>query len=890
MKLCPVCGRTWEDDFRVCPIDGLVLPPPSADSDPYTGQTVGNAHVGKKIADGERGPVYLADSPNLGPVAVQFISPDKLSSPALAEAFQGAVNAAVKLNHPNVIRVHSLERSMDGRVAVVMEYVAGSNLEEYHGANRPFDTQQALRIVKEAAEGVLAAHRVSILHGALQPSRIMISSDVTAKVGGFHRASLRDEVLLSSTAPPGFAYLAPEKLGILRDFALPDYRADIYSLGVILYELLTGKLPYEVNTIEELSTAMEAGPPPPPNFANAQVSPTVSRVVLKAIARRPGDRHASVADFIRELEAARRPVLEPERDSIVERFAPPEPKIKSDESGLFGPTPTPAKRKDESALSWFRTRAKGRGRSEDTDRDRTGMDESNVPRKGSSRLGDYSEERTVVVRNRGDRAGQRKFRDTFFKREPDFTATGALPSRRFTDKAYLIMGLVGIVLVAGIVAAIWFFYSSPARLTIETNPPGAQVYLNDEFRGNTPLLISDLKADVYRLRLQMDGYEPLAENVEVGSGADVKKAYSLNKLAIVIPPLPPETTTPQPQPPSDNSPNPVVPASPPSVVPTRKTSQYEGQFNDAVHSRNLFPPASGNAWDVLQAWKAQSPAPTPALEQAQQSFCREVETMGGERLDQRDFQYVRDLLAQVRTRMPGQGCAGGLQSRYDDALSRSIADLRSSLNAALTRQNYVTPDSDNALKYVRLILQIDPQDPEAKTLDKDIYNRAMNQARAKSEARDHQGAINIYTQLRDDYPNSAGGQDNLNQAIEREKQKLALLSALKVAYSVRVKHGHSFLRVKNRECNGTLRVDGFTIEYQTSGEHAFKISYDLLKSVSFDKGKITLEGSSIPNGKIELEQEDKNPNPTLADVYSKIVEDRKLREQYFHPKPAAAGP
>ncbi len=894
MKICPLCKRSWEEGFRVCPIDGLALQASVAESDPFAGQSMGQTKIGEKIADGDQGPIYRADDPAYGAIAVQFIRAEKLASPILLEAFEEAIKSAARVNHPNVVRIYSSQRSADGGVAVLMEYVTGSNFDSYRRDHGPMDLKQALQLMKEASEGVLAAHRLSMLHGSLQPSRILISSGGTAKVCGFHRSALRDDIFSTGGSPSGLCYLAPERIGIVRDIPVPDYRADVYSLGAILYELLAGKLPYSAQSIQDLAAAMDAGPPLPPSFSNPQVSPTLSRVVLKSLSRHPSDRHRSVEEWLRELEAARQPMREPERDSIESRYKPARPAAAQDDSGLFAPVhasrkesadslwPDSAPAKDAgegSFFGWFKTRVDRRSRARESGL-RPGADESIFPSRGSSRIEDDSEERTVLVSGAKNRPRRRNMLDSFtsFGRDQDLTGTDALPRRRLSSKVYLLMGTAGLVLIAVIVTLILIFGGAPTgKLTIESSPSGAQIFLNDEFKGTTPQVFSEIKADVYRLRLQLEGYESAAASIEVGPKSDVQRSFPLIKQNIpqvaLLPPL--------------VSPNTPPAAVAPTVVGPAVKPPYESLFNEALRSRNFFPPAGGNAWDVLQSWRQkEAAAPTAALEQAQASFCRELEKLGLEKLDQRDFQYVRGLLEQIRNRLPGQACAGNLQSRFDEGISRSLAELRNLLRAAMNRQSYVTPETDNALKYARLILHVDPQDAEARALDNELYARALEQARVKSDARDHQEAMNILLQLRANYPDRPGGLDAINQGIEREKQKLSLLAALKIPFSVQVKHGHSFLRLTKRDCTGVLRVDGFTIEYQSTGDHSFKVTYDLLKSVSFGKGKIVLESSAIPDGKCELEQADKNPNPTLAEVYSKIEEYRKLREQYLRPKPA----
>ncbi|HYK87888.1 MAG TPA: serine/threonine-protein kinase [Acidobacteriota bacterium] len=887
MKTCPICKRNWEDEFRVCPIDGLALQV-IPESDPYRGKSVGQVRVGDKITDGELGPVYRGEDPIRGVVTIQFVPQSRLASPVLFEAFEDAVKLAAKLDHPNVIRVYHLEHAADGSAAVVSEFVDGVSLEDYRRSQPSLDVQQACRIIKEAAEGVLAAHRLSMLHGSLHPSRILVSSNGAVKVGGFHRSGLREDPFSAPATSNALVYLAPERTGIVRDVTIPDYRADIYSLGVIFYELLTGKLPYEAKSLQDLGSAMDVSPAPP-SFSNPQVTPTLSRVVVRALSKYPGDRHKSVEEFIRELEAARQPMREPERDIRVGGYESPRPLDRRDDSGLFGPAPrrkesaeslwpeaAHAKQQgDGSIFSWFKTRAGGRSESRGVERSSAGGEDSFFSRKRRPSRDDETEEHTVVVSSRKASGQRRSLIDSFTSTFGDFrdsTGTDALPRRRFSSGVYVLLGVVGVVVIVGVVSLLLIFgRSSTGRLSVESIPSGARVFLNDEPKGETPLS-TEVKADIYRIRIQLDGYETKSDMVEVTKEGSHKE-YQLIKIEPLAVLKQVQT--------QEQSTN-IIPPPPQGDHPPR--SSLDPALNNALRSRNFFPPSAGNAWDVLQEWQQrEGSAQSAGLEQARQQFCREVVATGSDLLEKRDANSVRKLLDQIRSHQPSPNCAADLQARYDAQISKSLSDLRINLRAAMDRQSYVTPEVDNALKYVRLILDVDPRDPEAKALESDIYTRALAQARARSDAKDHQEALNILTQLKNNYSNPPGGLEAINQGIERERRKLSLLVTLRQPLSVQVKHGHSLLRLRHRECTGILRVDGFTIEYQSTGEHSFKSSYDLLKSVSYNKGKLLLEGGAIPDGKIELEQAEKNPSPSLAEIYAKIDEYRKLRVEYLRP-------
>jgi len=899
MKSCPVCRRSWADEFRMCPIDGVPLQDAASgggESDPHIGKQVGNCRVVEKVAAGDLGPVYKAEDPVRGAVALQVVPKDRVASPVLLEAFAEAVKAAAQLNHPRVMRVYGMESGPDGAPAVSMEFVPGSNLQKYRQTNPGISPAEACGLVRQAAEGLVAAHRLSLVHGALHPARLLLTPDGNIKVAGFHRSGLREGGDVFTATPLTLPYLAPEQIGVVRDVAAPEYRTDVYALGVILYELLAGRLPYEAKNPQDMATVMEGSPPLPPNFSNPQVSPLLSRMVLRAIAKHPSERPGSMEEFIHELDAAGQPAREPQRPVPAPRHEPQYPPAGQDsglfapstpaqDSGLFSPAPPPARDSwqtpppekgsdgDGSVFSWFKTRiGPERGSGPAPHARRSGSDDSSFgEREPPRRSVDDLEERTVVVSGVGKRKSTSKS-DTFVGRsDMDMTGTGTLPGRRFSSKTYLAIGAAAILLLAAIF--VWIYLSitqSTGKLMVDSNPPGAQVYVNDEYRGPTPLPYTEMKTGAYRLRVQLDGYETRVDTVEIAARADVQRSYVLVKQAPLTN-LPPAVQPPEPPPP--NPPQAGV-----------KIPPYASMIHAALRARNFFPPGPDNASDLLTRWQ-QTPGEegSQALEQARQSFCRELETLAREKLEQKDFAGTRSLLDQLRGRAPLAACAAGLQSAYEKVIGNSLGELRISARAAMDRQNYVTPESDCALRYVRMILTIDPQDNEAKVLEAEIVNRAWEQARAKSSARQHQEALDIYTRIRDNYPNLPMGTAALSQSIDREKGKLALFKSMNVPMSLQVKHNHGrrYVLFGARECTGILRIDGFGMKYQSSGPHSFQLAYDGLKSVVVEKSRITIQGLGVPEGKIELEPNDTGAIQAFAQLSAKIDEYRRLYADYM---------
>jgi serine/threonine-protein kinase len=906
MKTCAVCKRSWEDDFRLCPIDGTPLQSVPGAADINVGRTIGHCRVVEKVADGDLGPIYKAEDPIRGAVALQLVPAGRITSPILGEAFQEAVNLATRLNHPNVIRVFGMETAPDASIAVVMEYVSGTDLQSYRRSRPGMDAAEACALVKQVCEGVVAAHRMSMLHGALHPGRIMVAADGAVKVGGFHRSGLREGVDIFSAKEQNVPYLAPEQLGIVRDVAAPDYRADVYAIGVILYELLASRLPREARSVQELASQLEGAPPLPPNFANPAVSPLLSRVVQKAVSKHPSERQGSVEELLRELEATRQAVREPQRASVsAPEYPPPAadsglfapPAQGTRDSSLFAPPardsaaslwPEAAQEKPASGegsfFGWFKTRVDRPGPRRPEPRASRSWDDSTGGAAPGSSGDEEITERTVMVSGaRKSRSRKHGFADTFtsfgWRRDQDMTGTGALPSRKISSRAWIIAACALVMAVVLAVALYLLFFSTPqGSLVVLTTPPGAVVSICPEpcqdlaFR---PLTDPKLRAGFYRLRVQMEGYETKEDRIEVVENDDRPHYYDLVSKLPPPPPIPVSVPEPQPE----------TPVSTPAPEPPKPS--LTTPFYNALRLQNYFPETPGNAWDILQRWQQiEAGTPSPGLEEALQRFCRSVEDAGQQKLFQKDFAGARQLLDQLRTRMPGQSCAAGLQSSYEKAVSNDKANLMISTQGAMDRHHYVTPESENALKYVRHIESIDPNDSDARRLELEIFNRAWEQAGNAASKRQHQDALDIYNQLRSKYPAPPVGVPALLEAIQKQTLKQDQFQALKPSFSVQVRHGHgrglAFWRT--RECSGSLRVDGFSLEYKSAdeNEHSFQISYDALKDAKFSGATLTLVHPAIrPEGRIELEQSQKTAGPGLDQVYRKITEYRNKYAEYI---------
>jgi serine/threonine protein kinase len=893
MKTCSLCKRSWDDEFRLCPIDGTPLQDAPIGSDPYIGQTIAQCRLVEKIAEGDLGPIYKAEEPIRGVVAVQLTPPARVASPILMEAFTDAVNHVAKLHHPHVIRVYGIEVTAAG-AAVVMEYVSGANLAAYRRSHPATSPVEACRLIRQAAEGILAAHRMSLLHAALHPTRLLVNTDGNVKVGGFHRSGLREGVDAISVTPDNLPYLSPEQMGIVRDVSAPDYRTDVYALGIILYELLVGRLPYAAASPQDLAVAMEKSPPVPASFANPQVPPVLGRVVNRAISMHPAERQGSMEEFIRELDAASQTAREAAPGP---RYEPPYAPTGQD-ARLFG-APSPDKgipgrssrreslddiwpegrqaSEEKSFFSWFKSRsgvARPSGRRFEPRRRDSDSDESDASVSFPARhREDYTEERTVLVTDRKRRRNKdRSFIDSFtsgWSRDSDLSGTGTLPDRPwFKNKVYQILVAAVVVLVIAVGGFIyWVVSEDEGILNIDSKPRGAEVRLDGRLRGSTPFH-DRLKTGSYQLSLKLPGFTTEEDTITL-TKEGFQQEYILSEEPIAGPPPPTE-------------PQAETPSGPPANPPPAR-ARLEDRFHAALRVRQFFPPDSENAWDILQDWqRAERGEASDAILQARQKLCRAVEEFGNEKLKRQELMHLRALLEKNQTHRPTPSCGSDLQKAYD----KEMSDLRADVLDALDRHKYVLPESESALKFVQLILGIDPEDAQAREWKKQIFDSAWKEAQTRGGKRQHQEALQIYGQLKQKYPDPPAGISALQQAIEKQEAKLAQWQKLSEMFSLVVRHPHGrsykSMYIKSGECDGTLRFNGFDIEYKSSKEpaHSFKIPYEGLK-LSAGKKSIVFESPRLPDKTRELEQKEKDAD--IAKHYAKLQDLIGLNAEYMKP-------
>jgi serine/threonine protein kinase len=308
--VCTRCKRDVDTPGLFCPFCGAPAPQPDAEpSDPYIGKTIAEKYfVNGLLGRGGMGQVYKATHLTLDrPVALKMLARSFLSDPDMVKRFHREARAASKLNHPNCINILDFGQAEDGTLFIAMEFLAGRSLEKVLADEFPLGEARVVRIVGQILGALAEAHAAGIIHRDLKLANVMVEARRDepdfVKVLDFGIAKISEAAgggQLTGTGivcgTPG--YMSPEQA---RGEEL-DARSDLYAVGVILYELLSGRLPFVSNTPMGFVAKHMTEAPRPLGEAcpDQRISPTLDAIVMRVLSKAREDRPAS-AEELREL-------------------------------------------------------------------------------------------------------------------------------------------------------------------------------------------------------------------------------------------------------------------------------------------------------------------------------------------------------------------------------------------------------------------------------------------------------------------------------------------------------------------------------------------------------------------------------------------------------------
>ncbi len=275
-----------------------------------SGTKIGRYEILKKIGAGGMGEVYLAHDTQLDrDVALKILLAEFSSDSGRVQRFKLEAKAASALNHPNIITIHDVDET-DNLLYIATEFVDGENLRELI-EKRELKLFYALRIAEQVADAIAAAHEANIIHRDIKPENIMIRRDGYAKILDFGLAKplyrqisegSEDALTQMVITQPGMIlgsvrYMSPEQAR----GKITDERTDIWSLGVVLYEMLTGKNPFEGETVSDSLAAVIYLEPEPLEDIPAELQ----RIINKALQKNAAERYQNIKDFALDLKNLR---------------------------------------------------------------------------------------------------------------------------------------------------------------------------------------------------------------------------------------------------------------------------------------------------------------------------------------------------------------------------------------------------------------------------------------------------------------------------------------------------------------------------------------------------------------------------------------------------------
>jgi serine/threonine-protein kinase len=236
-------------------------------------------------------------------VAIKILSLQYAKDQSFVDRFRREAQAAARLNHPNVVGVYDTG-SDDGTHYIVMEFVEGRTLADFLSSGGSLLPERAVELASSVCVALSEAHKAGIVHRDIKPGNIMVTRGGEVKVMdfGIARAASAETVTATATVLGTASYLSPEQA----QGKPVDARSDIYSLGIVLYEMLVGRVPFGGDSAVAVAYKHVQEPPEPPSRINPDISPSLEAVVMRALAKNPDNRYQTAEEFCADLDRVRR--------------------------------------------------------------------------------------------------------------------------------------------------------------------------------------------------------------------------------------------------------------------------------------------------------------------------------------------------------------------------------------------------------------------------------------------------------------------------------------------------------------------------------------------------------------------------------------------------------
>lgn len=327
MKYCATCNTVYPADFQCCPKDGVAL---SCSSELLPGMVIRDKYqILKQLGAGGMATVYQVRHLAFDEIrAIKLINNQLADDDQIIKRLRSEAVTARKLHHPNAVRVDDLDRTEEGRPFIVMEYVEGRNLRTVIRQEGPLPALRALSIAAQTASALAAAHKLGITHRDIKPDNIhlipMPDGSDFVKVLDFGIAKFTQA--LSASGPLTASgllvgtpqYVSPEQV-MGKQGVEVDGRSDLYALGIVLYEMLTGRLPFESDTpVGLLVHHLHTAPIPPHELRpDLGIPRSVSAVLMKALEKDPDQRFRDAQEMRGAILSVEKQIKQPEQGGTV---------------------------------------------------------------------------------------------------------------------------------------------------------------------------------------------------------------------------------------------------------------------------------------------------------------------------------------------------------------------------------------------------------------------------------------------------------------------------------------------------------------------------------------------------------------------------------------------